>query len=456
MKDLRYITVFFLLVIPFLLLGPTCRQTGPKPLPLVSPNSPEYLIKDSVLYDFFTVDKSGISLFAKPEDKKLGKVETTIYPEEYAYLRRAFATQSTDSLLSWYQSKRTDRWSMDQLAALRKAPDWYRPSVDSLEPLKGLRIAIDPGHTAGKLPDAEIEKRYVKMRPTKATEYEPIGFWEANLTLGTAHLIRRELQALGATVLMTRTQAGKGVLGNSYQEWKRTDWEDRMREEIEEGTLDSTDLAYWKEEALDKDIMQRFFTQQDLRERARMINTFRPHLTLVIHFNIHGTNWEDRDKEGYFLPETANYLMSFVPGGFMQGELATPEDRLELLRLFLTEDLTNSIEISREFVQQSNKLTAVPIVDPDEELLYLRRSSILTHVQGVYARNLSLTRLVHGPIVYGESLCQDNLQEAISLNKKDLFIQGIWVSSRLEKVAEAYVNTVKAFAKSSSRPEDSR
>lgn len=446
MVELRYIQYFFLLFLSLLFLGPTCRDV-PEPLAPISLSSTEYLIKDSVLLGYFHIDESGISLFASPEDKLQGKVETKIYPEEYPYLRRAFGTQTTDTLLAWYQKKSIDRWSTDKLDALRQVRSVYQPGHDPLEPLKGLRIAIDPGHTAGKLPQAERERRYVKMRPSRTTEYESIGFWEANLTLGTAHLIRRQLESLGATVLMTRKKAGIGVKGKSYLEWKDTEWESMMAEEIEQGLLDSSELSYWREEAVDKDIMHRFFTQQDLRARAQMINAFQPHLTLVIHFNIHGTNWEDRDEEGFFLPEEANYLMSFVPGSFMTDELETAEDRLEFLRLLLTEDLARSIDISEAFIEHSERLTAVLAVSPDEELLYLNRSSILTPVEGVYARNLSLTRLVHGPIIYGESFCQDNLQEAISLNKKDLFIQGIWISSRLKAVAEAYVQTVFTFAK---------
>lgn len=436
-----------LIFLAWLSLGPSCHQIPKKErLSPIQPTDSRYLIKDSTLYELFTVDESGISIFASPEDRLRSLPEIKIYPEEYPYLRRAFASGMSDSLLAWYEEKGTKRLSVDQLRGLAEVKPAPRIVSDSLLPLAGLRIAIDPGHTAGKLAEAERERRYVKMRPSVLTQQERIYFWEANLTLGTGHLIRRQLEALGATVMMTRTEAGKGVLGMGYEAWKETEWESVMAEEIAKEQLDSSELDFWREEATEEEIMQRFFTMQDLRLRAEAINAFRPDLTLIIHFNIHGTNWEDRDAEGFFLPETANYLMSFVPGSFMEGELATTEDRMHLLRMLLTEDIERSIAVSGEFIRQSNQLTGVPIISPDEDIPYLHRSSIPTNEAGVYARNLSLTRLVHGPVIYGESFCQDNINEAIALNKKDVFIKGIWVSSRLRSVADAYVAAVKAFA----------
>jgi hypothetical protein len=56
-----------------------------------------------------------------------------------------------------------------------------------------------------------------------------------------------------------------------------------------------------------------------------------------------------------------------------------------------------------------------------------------------------MTRLVHGPICYGESLVQNNLQEALRLAKLDTEVQGYPCSSRIKQVATAYFEAIKEF-----------
>ena len=61
--------------------------------------------------------------------------------------------------------------------------------------------------------------------------------------------------------------------------------------------------------------------------------------------------------------------------------------------------------------------------------------------------------MIQGPLCYGESLCQDNVVEALALNKRDVEIGGIPTSSRLEDVAKAYIRTVISFAKEGVLPQ---
>ena len=77
---------------------------------------------------------------------------------------------------------------------------------------------------------------------------------------------------------------------------------------------------------------------------------------------------------------------------------------------------------------------------------YLRNACILTESPGVYARNLTLTNLVQGPLCYGESLCQDNVVETLILNKKDIEVHGVPTSSRVQDVAKAYIQATIQFA----------
>jgi hypothetical protein len=66
----------------------------------------------------------------------------------------------------------------------------------------------------------------------------------------------------------------------------------------------------------------------------------------------------------------------------------------------------------------------------------------------VYARNLSMTRLVHGPIVFGETLYQDNMDEALVLSKMNTIdpVSGQKASTRTIEVAEAYYEGIEQWA----------
>jgi N-acetylmuramoyl-L-alanine amidase len=69
------------------------------------------------------------------------------------------------------------------------------PAVDPRSPLRGLRIAVDPGHP-----------------PIGATG--PTGLYEATATLAIGERLRAELERRGATVVMTRTTADAVALGD--------------------------------------------------------------------------------------------------------------------------------------------------------------------------------------------------------------------------------------------------
>jgi len=65
--------------------------------------------------------------------------------------------------------------------------------------------------------------------------------------------------------------------------------------------------------------------------------------------------------------------------------------------------------------------------------------------EGIYARNLALTRLVHCPLSYGETLIQNNIDECLNLARTDFVISGMRCSSRIKEVAEAYFEGIKSY-----------
>lgn len=408
----------------------------------------DLLIKDSILKDNFKIDEKGI----KMPGQGVENPSWHIYPEELAFTKELLKEMSAKRMVDLLNEKGTQPWS-EEIKSLAFSPELSpRPEfsyADSLSlPLQGLRVAIDPGHMAGNMEIAELEGKYVKMKASKRTDFEPVAFFEANLTLSTAHLVRKELEGLGAEVFITRPRPGFSSMKLDYWTWKEQKWDSTLRAALLNEEITEDQATYYRRKAPEDKIFNHFFVRQDLRKRTELINAFEPDLTLIIHYNVDAPNWLNRNDLGEFTPTNENYAMAFVPGAFMKGELEKEEDRVDFLRLLLNqEDLEASIRLSELFLKHSFELTGVSLVKESQGLGYLQNASILTRSPGVYARNLSLSRMIKGPLVYGESLCQDNASESLRLNKKNLLVEGVWVSDRVEEIAQAYISAVLDFAK---------
>jgi hypothetical protein len=138
--------------------------------------------------------------------------------------------------------------------------------------------------------------------------------------------------------------------------------------------------------------------------------------------------------------------MAFVGGGFAADELDKPEARIDFLRLLLTDDIEHSINFSKYIVNSLSKKLGVPTA-LDSCAIYLRDNCITTGVNGVFCRNLTLTRTVKGTLCYGESLYQDNINECKALSKKEITVDGIRTSKRVEEVADAYFQGIMNYVK---------
>ena len=413
---------------------------------IIYPTVHPYLIKDAELYDYFSIDSTGIYLYASPQDKKIGNAEFHLFPDEFDRMLKLLKYYPMDKVTEVYQAKGTNRWLPSKIVYTPPLTKAFAYRNISEKPLAGLRVALDPGHIAGDLGLAETEGKYMKMRASKATKNTAIQFYESALTIQTARIIKQKLEAEGATVMITRKREGFSVDGFDFETWKKVFFHAYLDEQVEKGKLTEWDRKWFKTKARDKDIF-RLYNGEDLYIRAEKINAFRPHLTMVIHYNVHAPNEKSKDREGFFQPTHENYAMSFVPGAFLKNELKYQEDRIHFLYFLLNPNIDQSVSLSRSFMRASNEIAGVRTVDTKDDLVYLDRLCIQSREPGVYARNLKLTRMVRSPICYGESLCQDNLIEALALNNRDTFFNGTFVPGRLMEIADAYVASVHEFAK---------
>jgi N-acetylmuramoyl-L-alanine amidase len=327
----------------------------------------------------------------------------------------------SDTTFSLFANKE-DKIEQRPEFVLKLAPSKQKHSSSSLpQSLKDLRIAIDPGHLGGDF--AIIEERYVKMITTKPSEAkENIFFKEGTLALMTALLLKQWLEAEGAKVFLTKEKEGQAVYEKNFFEWLA----------IEGLTKPSLSL---------KQFFSSEYNRLDLDARARKINDFHPHLTLIIHYNAHGNRHPVTQENS---PEDHNYNMVFIGGAFRKEDLKSASNRYEFLRLLLTDDVDQSLRLSQQVIQQLALKLNVPPVTSLDPVPYLAPTSLAVG-EGIYARNLALTRLVHGPLCYGETLCQDHREECVKLNAKDLEINNIRGPKRVEQVARAYFEAVKAF-----------
>jgi N-acetylmuramoyl-L-alanine amidase len=288
------------------------------------------------------------------------------------------------------------------------------------EGLKNVKIAIDPGHFGGVF--AELEERYVVISAEKTRNYQPIRFHEGDLTYLTALELERLLKAEGALVFMTRERIGEGAIGEDFFKWLE------MHSDLRK------DLPLSK-------IFRNYYNREDLTERAKKINAFSPDITVIIHYNAHLT---DQEKAQKTLLTQSNYNLAFIPGAFCKGELKSVDDRYEFLRLIVTDHIEESLKLSESITAQFVKQLDVPLIFENEKTSYID-TACLIQKRGIYCRNLVLTRLVHSPMCYGETLVQNNQNEVYKLSECNTSIAGIPCCKRNKEVARAYFEGIKDY-----------
>ncbi|MDQ5956771.1 MAG: hypothetical protein QG627_1056 [Chlamydiota bacterium] len=281
--------------------------------------------------------------------------------------------------------------------------------------LANCKIAIDPGHFGSEY--SHLEQRFVEINFQKKL----LAFNEGDLTFLTALYLKELLEKEGAEVFLTRTKKAEGALSQNFFQFLQT----------------HPDL--WLTKKTLAQLFRGIYNGVDLYARAEKINTFKPDVTVIIHYNAH-----DSEGEKYTCTTDKNYNMVFIPGSFGNGELKEKKSRYEFLRLLVTSDFILSKQFSKIVLKKFNEHLQISSVAPSDGARYLETASIEVE-KGVYARNLALTRLVHGPLCYGESLVQNNLAEALRLSHSDTEIQGYPCSSRLKEVALAYFQAIQEF-----------
>lgn len=260
-------------------------------------------------------------------------------------------------------------------------PAWELKALPANEhrPLLGLHIAIDPGHIGGRW--ADIEQRYYQIGEGT------LPIQEGNLTLETARLLRRNLEALGATVSLTRHTL------EPVTRHRPADLVDEARSWLEQ----RRGLA---PQALVKRYADRFFyVSSELRTRAELVNEeIQPDLLLCLHYN--ASPWRNPQRPAFRSP---NHLHLLINGCYSKGEIDEDDTRLEMLLRLLQRTYYYELALAHEIARTMASETDLPAFAYDGT-----NAKSVSDNGFVWARNLLANRKYLCPVIFFEPYCMNH------------------------------------------------
>lgn len=294
-------------------------------------------------------------------------------------------------------------------------------------PLRGLRIALDPGHGAVNMAEGKMEGKFVQARLADSI----LGLYEADLNLQTALILADSLRKLGACVMVSRNLETPGIRAY-YDAWSRGKW---LR--VWPGDIDSAAFPKRPTSGATLQVFNhQFFKYADLWQRAREINAFQPHVTICMHLNVEEKNVAN--AAGLTRLHSHQYAMVFVPGGYVRSELAGSIQRGHFFRQLTDRSPELSVDLAMALLDGFEQKTGIPRVKRDAPLDYLQKKSMYV-MPGVYARNLYFLRQICGPVVLTEPLLQDEENWFRALTSKDCIREGRPYPCALHQLVEGYV-----------------
>ena len=293
--------------------------------------------------------------------------------------------------------------TISDLNALKNPPD---------KPLKGVKIALDPGHIGGIW--AGMEERQISW-----ANYPLIREGDANLIVSKK--VKPRLEALGATVMLTHETADPVT---------KTRPEDFVAEARAEGKSGG---------ALRRRAEMYFYRRDEIYERGQLLKTkFQPDFNLSLHFNateLSGGGEITRDNRHAF---------------FIQAAFGPDEVDREMWRYFLFSKLLER-SIPMEGAMGDAITEEILKVAPLRANAYAWTKYTCPVNDNPYnnGRNLAMTREFPGPTVLCELFYMNNSWTAARMTAGDYagtkYIEGAGGTYRsiYEDYADAVVNAVR-------------
>ncbi len=395
---------------------------------------------------------SNLSPLASPPDwGRLDIYQESISQEQFQNLidtifapnRASLETISVNSedariLTSWpsTESYYRLRFNNDPKANLIAPKRYWRskselPNNTSDKPLRGLKVAIDPGHIGGRW--AKMEERWFRVG-----DAPPV--CEGELTLKVAFHIKPQLEDLGAKVTLIR-EKNEPVTPVNITDLYSAARNFLIRSGVKQpqqnyfGPRDPKRFSTvrWQAERL-------YYRASEIRERARIVNeVVKPDLVLCLHFNAEA--WGDP-----FNPQlnNQNHLHLIINGCYMREELQLDDVRFGMLKKLLNESWKTEIEASDIIAEYLAEATGLP------RYIYRGRNAIAVGKSGwVWARNLLANRLYECPVIFLEPYVMNNKEVYTRIQAGDysgeLEVAGKKRKSIFREYADGVVAGVKAY-----------
>ncbi|MBK7667251.1 MAG: N-acetylmuramoyl-L-alanine amidase [Sphingobacteriaceae bacterium] len=254
-------------------------------------------------------------------DKK--EKEFAVYTNETKVLADFFENSSLTEQAKLYKLKGLNKLSKKQLDSLAMTmnDDSKLPKPNSSKPLQNIRIAIDPGHFSSNYEDSKVEGKYVKLVNEKSRKKDTITLVEGQLTFLTAQVLKNMLEEQGAKVILSRNKENMTAFNQTYNDWykyRRNKVLDSLKQKKE---LDDDKYKILKQFPKEK-LFWAFFRDYELLERAKKMNSYYPHLSVIIHYNV------DDKNSPWTTASQRNNSMCFISGAFGTKDLAKPANKL--------------------------------------------------------------------------------------------------------------------------------
>lgn len=354
-------------------------------------------------------------------------------------------------------SKTTLEYEIDVATAKSPSiatPDWLtRIRAAKLNPadqlLKGVKIALDPGHMGGDLWASRTGKFVHDGKGNKLDE--------GIMALQTSLLLAQDLEALGAEVVLTHTELTPvSTLDYDKFDLKPYGLEELVAAQFQPwfikllaGASLADRVKAFKNDANVKKLFAEsarsryFILRADLEARVQFINNFQPDITLIVHYDV----LPPANDGNAVNPNGVNYTKSYVTGGFGDMEFAGPKQRMFFARQLLeAQSWWASVDLSRSIVSHIRDDMKIPLQTGHD-------SNAVKVEDGVFARNLGIPRkLSNQAVAYLECLFYNHPTEFKNFRnmKHTMMIGGksYGYSDRLVEVKDAIRDGVIDFVKS--------
>lgn len=320
----------------------------------------------------------------------------------------------------------------DPKSAKKPVEYWHLPRKTSAKhPLKGVTIALDPGHIGGNW--ALMEERSFARPGDKPVQ-------EGDMTLRVAKLIAPKLKALGADVQFARSRneplspvTVEGFFPDARKELELLGIHDfRERYDGPHDPRKAQTVQFQAEKLL--------YRVAEIRERATRVNKrLQPDLVICLHFN--ADDWRDPEAP-VFTPR--NDLHVLVHGCYSAGELRYDDERYDMLLKLLNRSHNPELAAAIPISNALRKATGLP---PFE---YITDNAIKATPDGyIWSRNLLANRLFECPTVFLEPYRMNNEETYARIQAGDYEgereVAGKMRKSIFREYADAVVEGVLAY-----------